>query len=176
MATEGCSTGIKEDVTDMIDIDGVVVIVEHGPKILFVDLDGDSSIAELYKSPRLKGCDLYYGDFVIEGKRAPIKKIAKFNKSNKDLYIIHAKYANKKPGSISDYDPSVECKIGLLGYHSKWICHQSDGKVVCNRGACNAWEIFTSVPISKDVVAFKSHRNQLCSLIFTSFVFIYKYD
>jgi len=132
------------------------VKIEIGFPSVYLKMIAEIMIAEISNT----------GEFVIEGTKAPIKKIAQ---SKKDLFVVQAKYGNKqavyKHGSelATDYDPSVECSIGFLGDHNKWICHQSDGKVVCNRDVCNAWEIFRSVPISKDVVAFKSHRNQYLS-------------
>ena len=55
------------DVTNEAVIDGVVVRIEHGPKIWFVDLDGDSSIGEILQSDKLSECDLYYDEYIIEG-------------------------------------------------------------------------------------------------------------
>lgn len=162
--TEGCGTEMKKEMSNINNIDGVVVRIENGPQILFIDLDGNASIGEIMKSPRLKFCDLYYGEFVIEGSKAPIKKIAT---KERNFLVVKAKYTKKSyhnnallQSAVSIYDPSVKCKIGLLGHHKKWICHESDGKVVCNRGHCLEWEQFISIPVSKDCVALKSWRNQ----------------
>jgi len=117
------------------------------------DLDGRSPIGDLFKSPKLKNCDLYFGDFVIEGTKAPIHKIARMDKG---YLVVDACYSqNPSLRGVSEYNPGVKCKIGLKtkGVFSKWLCHEADGRVVCNRGQCLQWEHFWSVPIAKDKVA-----------------------
>merc|ERR1740123_2260795 len=74
-------------------VDGVIVCIENGPKIMFVDLDGDSSIGELMSSPKMNGTEIYCGQYVVEGTKASISKIAQIDNHN-GAYVVTAKYIN----------------------------------------------------------------------------------
>lgn len=148
----------------MDSTDGVLVCVKNGPQVLFVDLDGNSSIGELFKSPKLKSCDLYLGDFVIEGTKAPIRKIARMDKGYLVVEARHSTNPSLRDAiRISTYNPRTKGKIGLKGAFGKWLCHEADGRIVCNRGHCQAWEHFWSISLAKDKVALLTWQHKYVS-------------
>eukprot|EP01083_Nonionella_stella_P061148 159427_1 len=155
--TSSCN-GENEDESKFI---GVVVHVENGPQILFADLDGNSTIGELFISNRLKNCELYFGDFVVEGTKAAIHKIASLEKN---YYLIHAKYISnvQKDASIS-YDPSKKCLISIKGRHGKWLCAESNGTAICNRPHCKIWEQFWSIPLGNNKIGLLSYHKKYLS-------------
>jgi len=149
---------------DMESTNGVLVCVKDGPKVLFVDLDGNSSIGELFKSPKLKNCDLFLGDYVIEGTKAPIRKIARFDQGYLVVDACHSTNPSLRGAMCASmYNPRMKCKIGLKGAFAKWLCHEKDGRIVCNRGHCLQWEHFWSIPVANDKVALLTWQHKYLS-------------
>ena len=89
---------------------GVIVRIENGPQIMFVDLDGNSSIGDLLKSPKMKNTQLYCGQYVVEGTKAPISKIARMEK---DFYVVTAKYSNNKDANVISVG-NVMLQLGVV--------------------------------------------------------------
>merc|ERR1719476_248497 len=90
-------------------VHGVIVCIENGPKIMFVDLNGDSSIGQLMSSPKMNGTEIYCGQYVVEGTKASISKIAHIDKQN-GSYVVTAKYSiNGNANSIYVGGVKLQC-------------------------------------------------------------------
>ena len=61
------------------------------------------------------------------------------------------------------YDPNKKCKISLLGHHNKYICAESNGIAVCDRGHCLEWEQFWSIPTGNGSIGLMAHTGKYVS-------------
>mmetsp|Transcript_57601 Transcript_57601/g.51913 ORF Transcript_57601/g.51913 Transcript_57601/m.51913 type:complete len:462 (+) Transcript_57601:137-1522(+) len=123
------------------------VKIEIGFPSVYLKMIAEIMIAEISNT----------GEFVIEGTKAPIKKIAQ---SKKDLFVVQAKYGNKQAVQSKKFDPNKKCKVSLKGFHGKYICAEGDGRAVCNRDWCREWEEFWSVPIGNGKIGLYSHHGK----------------
>lgn len=67
----------------------------------------------------------------------------------------------------SSYDQGSSCRIGLRGSTGKWLCHDDQGDLKCDRDSCQEWETLLSVPKSDGQVTLKTWRDELSRLIGT---------
>ena len=54
-------------------------------------------------------------------------------------------------------------KVALKSHHGKWLCAESNGNAVCNRGAAQAWEMHTLEVNGNGKVGLKSCHGKYLS-------------
>jgi len=64
---------------------------------------------------------------------------------------------NNKPHSHPN-SCGISGYVVLKSFHSKFLCAENSGKVVCNRDVAGPWERFEIVHISGNVIAIKAHN------------------
>eukprot|EP01084_Bolivina_argentea_P284101 486778_1 len=88
------------------------------------------------------------------------KKAKREMHKHKDL--IEQKKQYIEHGNIQKYNPLTEINISLLGFHNKYISGYKNGKLELKKSNIGENEIFTSIPILKDIETQKDYRMKVC--------------